>query len=315
LNPHPAFKFLKNNNFPNGTIRAESRAEVFPDMIEHTDHSRQPIAWLLILSALVLAAGGYSIYLGTTQAQDLRRQIADAKQDNTALRANLADTSSQLQGAMDSLREDVSKVEQDANTGVAKAQSAATRHADMVASKLAKKAADDAEQLSAELNKVKDSTADAAGRIDGITTDVGAVKTDVASTKSTLEETRSDLQRVRGDMGVTSGLVATNSKQIQELRDLGDRNIYEFTLAKNGKTQKVGDIELILRKADTGHNRFTVDVLADDKRVEKKDRTVNEPVQFYTLKAHQPYELVVNQIGKNQVTGYLATPKVTIARN
>jgi len=284
-------------------------------MIEHTDHSRQPIAWLLILSALVLAAGGYSIYLGTTQAQDLRRQIADAKQDNTALRATLADTSAQLQGTMDSLREDVSKVEQDANAGLAKAQTAATRHADIVASKLAKKAADDAEQLSAELNKVKDSAADAAGRLDGITTDVGAVKTDVASTKSTLEETRSDLQRVRGDMGITSGLVATNSKQIQELRDLGDRNIYEFTLAKNGKTQKVGDIELMLKKADTGHNRFTLDVLADDKRVEKKDRSVNEPVQFYTLKAHQPYELVVNQVGKNQVTGYLATPKVTLARN
>ena len=284
-------------------------------MIEHTDHSRQPIAWLLILSALVLAASGYAIYSGTTQTQDLRRQFAAAQQDNAALRASLADTSSQLQGAMDSLREDLSQAEKDANTGLAKAQTAATRHADIVASQLAKKAADEAQQLSAELNKVKDSTADAAGRIDGITTDVGAVKTDVASTKSTLEETRSDLQRVRGDMGVTSGLVATNSKQIQELRDLGDRNIYEFTLAKNGKTQKVGDIELMLRKADTGHNRFTVDVLADDKRVEKKDRTVNEPVQFYTLRAHQPYELVVNQVGKNQITGYLATPKVTIARN
>jgi hypothetical protein len=79
--------------------------------------------------------------------------------------------------------------------------------------------------------------------------------------------------------------------------------------------QKVGDIELILRKADTGRNRFTLDVMADDKRVEKKDRTINEPVQFYTLKAHQPYEIVVNQVQKNQVVGYLSTPKVTIARN
>jgi chromosome segregation ATPase len=293
----------------------ESARRFFPDMIEHTDHSRQPLAWLLILSALVLAASGYSIYLSTTQTQNLRRQFAAAQQDNAALRASLADTSAQLQGAMDSLRLDLSQAEQDANTGLAKAQSAATRHADMVAAQLAKKAADEAEQLSAELNKVKDSTADASSKIDGITTDVGAVKTDVASAKSAIDETRSDLQRVRGDMGVTSGLVATNSKQIQELRDLGDRNIYEFTLAKNGKMQKVGDVELMLRKADTGHNRFTLDVLADDKRVEKKDRSVNEPVQFYTLKAHQPYELVVNQVGKNQVTGYLATPKVTIARN
>jgi chromosome segregation ATPase len=290
-------------------------------MIENTNNSRQPHAWLVILGVLVLAAGGYSIYLGT-QTKDLRRQFAAAQQDNATLRAKLSDTGTQLQGALDSLRQDLSQAEQDANNGLAKAQSAAARHADIVASQLAKKTAEEAQQLSAELNKVKDSTADAAGKIDGITTDVGAVKTDVgvvktdlASNKSAIEDTRSDLQRVRGDLGITSGLVATNGKQIQELRDLGDRNIYEFTLAKNGKMQKVGDIELMLKKADVGHNRFNLDIMADDKRVEKKDRTVNEPVQFYTLNAHQPYEIVVNQVGKNQVSGYLATPKVTVARN
>jgi uncharacterized coiled-coil DUF342 family protein len=216
---------------------------------------------------------------------------------------------------VNSLRDDLSQAQQDASTGLAKAQSAATRHADAVASQLAKKTAQQAQELSAELGKVKESAEDAANRIDGVTSDVGTVKTDVASTKSSLDETRSDLQRTRGDMGVMSGLVATNSKQIQELRDLGDRNIYEFTLAKNGKMQKVGDIELTLKKADTGHNRFTLDVLADDKRVEKKDRTINEPVQFYTSKAHQPYEIVVNTVRKDQVVGYLATPKVNIARD
>jgi len=292
-------------------------------MIEHNDNPnpRQPLGWLLVLGALVLAAGGYSIYLGT-QTQDLKRQFAAAQQDNTTLRAKLSDTGAQLQGALDSLRQDLSQAQQEASTGLAKAQSAASRHADVVASQLAKKTAEEAQQLSAELNKVKDSAADAAGKIDGITTDVGAVKTDVgavktdvASAKSAIDDTRSDLQRVRGDLGITSGLVATNGKQIQELRDLGDRNIYEFTLAKSGKMQRVGDIELMLKKADTGHNRFSVDVMADDKRVEKKDRTVNEPVQFYTSKAHQPYEIVVNQVDKNQIKGYLATPKVTIARN
>jgi hypothetical protein len=116
-------------------------------------------------------------------------------------------------------------------------------------------------------------------------------------------------------MGVMSGLIATNGKQIQELRDLGDRNIYEFTLKKDGKMAKVGDIQLMLRKADAGHNRFSVDVLADDKRVEKKDRSINEPVQFYTGKARQPDEIVINEVSRNQVTGYLATPKVTLARN
>jgi len=277
--------------------------------------------WLWVLGVGVLAAGGYAGYLGT-QTQNLRHRFDAAQQDNAALRAKLSDTNNELQNALNSLRDDLSQAQQDASTNVAKAQSAAARHADIVASQLAKKTAEQAQELTAELGKVKESAVDASNKIDGINTDVGAVKTDVgtvktdvASTKSALDETRSELQRARGDMGVMSGLVATNSKQIQTLRDLGDRNIYEFTLSKDGKMQKVGDIELTLRKADTGRNRFTLDVLADDKRVEKKDRTINEPVQFYTSKAHQPYELVVNQVKKNQVLGYLATPKVTLARN
>jgi chromosome segregation ATPase len=274
-----------------------------------------------LLAAGVLAAGGYAIYLGT-QTHDLRQQFAASQKDNATLRANLSDTDTQLQSALNSLRDDLSQARQDVSSSVAKAQSAASRHADVVANQLAKKTAEQAEELNVELGKVKESTVDAAGKIDGITTDVGSVKTDVgsvktdlASTKSTLDETRSDLQRARGDMGIMSGLVATNGKQIQELRDLGDRNIYEFTLAKNAGMQKVGDIELVLKKADTGRNRFTLDVLADDKRVEKKDRTVNEPVQFYTSRAHQPDEIVVNQVQKNQIVGYLATPKVTVSRN
>jgi chromosome segregation ATPase len=289
-------------------------------MIEHDNLSSSPNTshrWLIVLGVLVLAVGGYAAYLGA-QAVDLKRQFAATQQDNATLRAKLSDTDTQLQSALNSLRQDLSQAQEDASASLAKAANAAnaaTRHADVLASQLAKKTAEQAEQLSAELGKVRESTADASTKIDGINTDVGSVKTDVASTKKTLDETRSDLQRARGDMGVMSGLVATNSKQIQTLRDLGDRNIYEFTLAKNGQMQKVGDIEMVLRKSDTGHNRFTIDILADDKRVEKKDRSVNEPVQFYTSKAHQPYEIVVNQVAKNQIAGYLATPKVTVSRN
>jgi predicted nucleic acid-binding Zn-ribbon protein len=305
----------------NGRFRAlRRRLEVFSAMIEHDNHFSSPNThhrWLIVLGALVLAVGAYAIYLGT-QSLDLKRQFTAVQRDNATLRAKLSDTDTELQAALNSLRQDLSQAQEDASASVAKAASAAsaaTRHADTLASQLSKKTAEQAEALSAELGKVKESTVDASSKIDGITSDVGSVKTDVASTKSALDETRSDLQRTRGDLGVMSGLLATNSKGIQELRDRGDRNIYEFTLAKNGSPQKVGDIELILRKADTGHSRFTLDVLADDKRVEKKDRTINEPVQFYTSKARQPYEIVVNQVGKNQIVGYLATPKVTISRN
>jgi hypothetical protein len=174
-------------------------------------------------------------------------------------------------------------------------------------------------QLAAQLNQVKESTNETAtkldGKLDGISTEVGTVKSDVASAKSNIEATEGELQRAKGDLGVMSGLIATNSKEIQYLRDLGDRNIYQFTIDRVSGMQKVGDIQVMLRKADTKRNRYTVDVRADDKLVEKRDKSINEPVQFYTARAHQPYEFVVNEVRKDKVIGYLATPKVTLSRN
>ena len=81
-----------------------------------------------------------------------------------------------------------------------------------------------------------------------------------------------------------------------------------------GATQRVGDITLTLRKSDVKHNRFTVEVLADDRHIEKKDKTIDEPVQLYVGGSLQPYEIVVNQVKKDQVSGYLATPKMHLAR-
>jgi hypothetical protein len=202
---------------------------------------------------------------------------------------------------------------------VAKAQAAVRKHADLLAGRIEREQKQQDEQLSAELNQVKVSTSETAtkldGKLDGISSEVGTVKSDVASAKSNIEETRGELQRSRGDMGVMSGLIATNSKEIQYLRDLGDRNIYQFTIDKIAGMKKVGDIQVMLRRADAKRNRYTVDVRADDKLVEKRDKSINEPVQFYTARAHQPYELVVNEVQKDKVIGYLATPKVTVSRN
>jgi hypothetical protein len=115
-------------------------------------------------------------------------------------------------------------------------------------------------------------------------------------------------------MGVMSGLIATNSKDLDALRALGERNYFEFDLTKGQGMKKIGDVMLTLKKSDAKRNRYTVDVMADDKRVEKKDKTMNEPVQLYVSGNAQPYEIVVNQVKKDEVVGYLATPKVKVAR-
>ena len=195
------------------------------------------------------------------------------------------------------------------------AQIAARRHADTLVSNLAKSEAEKAKQLTEEISQVKETTLQANSKIADVSTDVGAVKQDVVKTQSELQATIGDLRRATGDMGVMSGLIATNAKELTALRELGDRNYVEFEIARNGKAQKVGDILVAVKKTDAKRSKFTVDVIADDKKIEKRDKTANEPVQFYVLsKARQPYELVVNEVGKDSVKGYLAVPEVQLAR-
>jgi hypothetical protein len=143
---------------------------------------------------------------------------------------------------------------------------------------------------------------------------VSSVKTEVASNKAELDKTIAQLHSTQGDLGVQSGLIATNGKELAALKALNDRNYFEFNLGKTKAPQRVGDILLQLKKADPKKNRYTFEVTADDKRTEKKDKGVNEPVQFYTSKARQPYEVVVNEVKKDQIVGYLATPKVQSGR-
>ena len=142
-----------------------------------------------------------------------------------------------------------------------------------------------------------------------VKTDVGGVKTDVATTKSDLEATKTQLNRVVGDAGVMSGLIATNHGELEILKHKGDRNYLEFTLQKGAKPTLLSTIKLQLKKADVKHSRYTLNVSADDRNIEKKDKGLDEPVQFYTGKDPVLYELVVNVIDKNTVSGYLSTPK------
>src|SRR5207244_3489132 len=103
-----------------------------------------------------------------------------------------------------------------------------------------------------------------------------------------LQKTIADLKTTRGDLGVQSGLIATNSSELAALKRLGERNYIEFKLGKTKDRQRVGDITLLLKKTDPKKNKYTVEVMADDKLTEKRDKNVNEPVQCYTSKARQP---------------------------
>jgi hypothetical protein len=143
------------------------------------------------------------------------------------------------------------------------------------------------------------------------TDDLNKVNTDVSGVKNDLEDTKGKLERATGDMGVMSGLIARNHDDLEELKRKGDRNYYEFTIQKSKTPQHVGPVQISLNKTDQKRSKYTMTVLADDKSIEKKDKTAGEPVQFYMKGAarYAPYEIVVFEVNKSQITGYLSTPK------
>jgi multidrug efflux pump subunit AcrA (membrane-fusion protein) len=155
----------------------------------------------------------------------------------------------------------------------------------------------------------KEQMGQVSGEVAGVKTDVGGVKTDVAATKADLETTKQKLQSAVGDLGVQSGLIAHTRDDLELLKHKGDRNYYEFTLLKGAKPQPVATVSLQLRKADPKRGKYTLNVSADDKTIEKKDRTVAEPIQFYSGRDHLLFELVVWSVDKKKATGYLSTPK------
>jgi chromosome segregation ATPase len=274
----------------------------------------------ILAAGLVVALAGDGILLMRQNRLDAQvAQNGDATQTQIA---KLGDaTTSLLEQRLATINDEITTQVKGAQTSSAAALRQAKAQAAKQAEELSGKLEEQQQQVTGQIAQLKDATSEADNKIaavstdvDGVKTDVTGVKTDVASTKEGLEKTGADLKRAMGDMGVMSGLIATNSKDLQALRELGDRNYVEFDLSKGKTQQKIGDVVVTLRKSDPKHNRYTVDVTADDKITEKRDKTINEPVQVYVHNSRQPYEIVVNQVKKDEIVGYLSTPKVTLAR-
>ncbi len=161
----------------------------------------------------------------------------------------------------------------------------------------------------AHIAQTKEEVSKVSGEVSNVKGDVGGVKTDVASTKTDLEATKAKLEHAIGDLGVQSGLIAHTRDDLDSLKHKGDRNYYEFTLMKGAQPSPISTVALQLKKTDPKRGKFTMNVTADDRNIEKKDRNMNEPIQFYNGRDHLLYELVVWTVDKNKVTGYLSTPK------
>lgn len=211
---------------------------------------------------------------------------------------------------LEAVQSQLSQARREANAAVGQAKVDAQKRLQELQSKVADEQAAQQQAIA----QVKQSADQANTQIATVSTDVGNVKTDVQNTKSQLEQTIATLKHATGELDNHDSLIATNAKELRALRELGERNYTEFTISKSKKPTRVADVMVELKKADPKHNKFTIQITANDKTVEKKDRNINEPIQFYTGKAGQPDEIVINEVRKDTIVGYLATPKVQTPR-
>ncbi len=165
-----------------------------------------------------------------------------------------------------------------------------------------------AAKLAAQQQATNREVASVNSTVSGVKTELGGAQSDIASTRSDLAATKAKLETAIGDLNVHSGLIAKNHDELEFLKHKGDRNYFEFTLRKKQRSP-ISTVSLELKKTDPKKSRFTLNVYADDHTIEKKDRTLGEPLQFYTGRDKQLYEIVVFNVTKNEISGYLATPK------
>ena len=184
------------------------------------------------------------------------------------------------------------------------------QRARQISSELAEQQKSSAELLTNQLDQLQEEQVSTKGSVGTLTVDVDEVKEEVKTTQDLLASTQTELQRVKGDLGVQSDLIAHNAQELDSLRELGERAYFEFDLRKTRRPQRVGQIALQLRKTDVKRQKYTIHLVADDRTIEKKDKTVHEPVQFYRPGDGLPTEIVVNQIFKDRIVGYISTPKV-----
>jgi hypothetical protein len=301
-----------NGNFSKSTVRRE----VFPSRREcnriaanerhimsefETPPSRQISGALIgvVAAALLLSLGGLVwSYVLATHITHQEAAITEANEQNLKLAASLRETNARLKVTTDELGQSLGLTQKQLES---RTQAVLVREeADSKRLESAQKAA--SEQISAVSSDVS-----------AVKTDVGGVKTDVAKTQTDLATAVTQLTSMQGDISGHTSLIARNHDELEVLKHKGDRTYYEFTLVK-GQKKPVGTVSLELKKADAKKSRFTMTVYSDDKSYEKKDRNLNEPLQFYGGKDPALYEIVVNSVSaKNTVTGYLSVPKGTPA--
>ena len=253
--------------------------------------------WIIIVLVLLFAGVGYSIYAEQASRKSLEADLARGNQRGEMLAAKLEQSDSrlaELKGQLDVTSE---------KRGLTQSELARARD---LAQNLKKQQAVSDKDLCEKLGKIQKENEAKLGQITG---DVTGAKSDIEATKKDLEATKSKLERTVGDMGMMSGLIARNKEEVEELKRRGERTIFEFDIQKSNSMQRIGPIQVRLRKVDTKRQKYSMDINVDDKTIERKDKALYEPVQFVSRSSRSVQEIIVFELSKDRVVGYLSAPK------
>jgi chromosome segregation ATPase len=255
--------------------------------------------WLGIAVVVLAAVSLLALGVGWSAANHAREAQQATQNDANTLRQNLDTVSqrlSQSEASNSQLQADLGSVSDKLKTTQSDLDK--TRHS----------TAQTREQYKQQIAAIQDQMQTTQGTLatKANTDDLNAVSTNVNGVRTDLDATRSDLVNARGELGTQ---IARNHDEIEQLRRLGQRDYYEFTIASRGGKEKLGNVTLELRGVNVKHNQYTVNLYVDDKKFEKRNRAVNEPVFFITNGSRDKLELVINQVSNNKIVGYLSVPK------
>ncbi len=253
--------------------------------------------WIFVVFIAAFGLIGYLLYAGNDARTKLETQLSQANSKQAILAAQIDQTNSRVADLKGQVEVTTQKL------GFTQAELAQAR---TLAQNIRQSQKESDEKLTAQIGQAKQ---EADAKIGAVNTDLTGAKGDISATKQDLEATKAKLTSTVGDLGVQSGLIARNQEELEQLKRQGERNIVEIHLTKSKTPTRVGPIQLTLTKTDPKKFKYTMTVIADDKTIEKKDKTADEPVQFYVKGVPRPYEIVVFDVTKDKVNGYLSTPK------
>ncbi|MGO9642216.1 MAG: hypothetical protein ACLP1Y_13050 [Candidatus Acidiferrales bacterium] len=236
-------------------------------------------------------------YIGYSERSKLEAQLTDASHRSDVISAEVDQANSRVADLRGKLEVTTQKL------GLTQDELARAR---TLAETIRQQQKDSDQKLAAQIGQVQQESNQ---KIGAVSTDLSGTKTDLNATKQDLEAIKAKLTTAVGDISGQGTLIARNEEEVEALKRLNERNIFDFNIKKSKQPSKVGPIQLRLEKTDAKHYKYTVTVIADDRAVPKTDKTVDEPVQFRVGGSSGYYEIVVFDVGKDTIKGYLSTPK------